>query len=217
MSGPPGVSAGDLEPPLEAVDETGKPVPTMTSLDEMDAKLDDIYELIGQVCLQCIDAGVPATGQKASYGTGDDGFYEKGVIWPEPRFTDKGDGTVKDELTGLIWLKDADCIEAKVWSDALTTCNSLADGQCGLRDDSEPGDWHLPNVRQLHSLVDFSRSDPALPAGHLFTDFKLGSYWSSTSYARNTGHAWRVSMFIGLVNSNSKDNLYYVLPVRSGN
>ena len=30
-----------------------------------------------------------------------------GVPWPNPRFTDNGDGTVTDNLTGLIWLKNA--------------------------------------------------------------------------------------------------------------
>ncbi len=35
------------------------------------------------------------------------------VPWPDPSFTDRGDGTVKDNLTGLIWLKDANCLANK--------------------------------------------------------------------------------------------------------
>ena len=42
--------------------------------------------------------------------TGQDGEYQKGVVWPAPRFTDNEDGTITDNLTGLMWLKDANCI-----------------------------------------------------------------------------------------------------------
>ena len=49
------------------------------------------------------------TGQTVSYALGDDGDLQKGVMWPVPRFTDNGSGTVTDNLTGLIWLKDANC------------------------------------------------------------------------------------------------------------
>ena len=52
---------------------------------------------------------VPKTGQTTSYATGDDGELEKGVAWPNPRFTDNNNGTVTDNLTGLIWLKHANC------------------------------------------------------------------------------------------------------------
>ena len=60
-------------------------------------------------------APVPKTGQTTSYTTGDDGDLEMGVPWPSPRFTDKGDGTVTDNLTGLIWLKDANCFGGRTW------------------------------------------------------------------------------------------------------
>ena len=42
-------------------------------------------------------------------GTGQDGDTLSGVPWPEPRFIDTEDGTFTDQLTGLIWLADADC------------------------------------------------------------------------------------------------------------
>jgi hypothetical protein len=54
-------------------------------------------------------APVEKTWQWISYATGDDGDYEHGAMWPDPRFTDNGNGTITDNLTGLIWLKDADC------------------------------------------------------------------------------------------------------------
>ena len=55
-------------------------------------------------------APVPKTGQTTSFAKvakGDDGNLMSGVAWPNPRFTDNNDGTVTDNLTGLIWLKNS--------------------------------------------------------------------------------------------------------------
>ena len=65
-------------------------------------------------------APVEKTGQTTSYATGDDGDLEKGVSWPNPRFTDNLDGTITDNLTGLIWLKDANCFGYRNWGEAIT-------------------------------------------------------------------------------------------------
>ena len=82
---------------------------------------------------------------------------EKGVAWPNPRFTDNGNGTVTDNLTGLIWLKNANCFGAKDWAMALSDANTLNNGECGLTDGSVEGDWRLPNVREMQSLIDCER------------------------------------------------------------
>ena len=60
---------------------------------------------------------LPKTGQTKCYdtsgneidcaGTGQDGEIQAGVEWPEPRFADYGNGTVMDNLTGLMWAKVA--------------------------------------------------------------------------------------------------------------
>ncbi len=59
-------------------------------------------------------APVPKTGQTTPYGAGDDGALQKGVAWPTPRFTDSENGTVTDNLTGLIWLKNANAFGENV-------------------------------------------------------------------------------------------------------
>ncbi len=51
------------------------------------------------------------TGQTESLAMGDDGYIQAGIEWPSPRFTDNGDGTLTDDLTGLMWLKDGGCIK----------------------------------------------------------------------------------------------------------
>jgi hypothetical protein len=61
-------------------------------------------------------------------------------VAPVPRFTDNHDGTVTDNLTGLIWLKKASCLSNLSWSQALTAANTLVHGQCDLMDGSQAGD-----------------------------------------------------------------------------
>lgn len=156
------------------------------------------------------------TGQTTKYADGDDGDLEKGVAWPAPRFTDNSDGTVTDNLTGLIWLKNANCWDAITWQTALTNANGLASGACGLADGSVATDWRLPNRKELLSLTDWSRANPALPAGHPFANVQADSYWSSSTYAGSTTNAWDVYMFSGGVGYNDKGNYLYVWPVRGG-
>jgi hypothetical protein len=176
------------------------------------AELVDLVE-----CLEpCNPARVPKTGQNASYAQGDDGHLQKGVVWPDPRFTDNGDGTVTDNLTGLIWLKNANCFETRIWTQALSDANTLNSGECGLSDGSSEGDWRLPNVRELQSLIDYGHWGPALPSGHPFTGVQSTSYWSSTTYALNTSFAWLVDMSVGYVGAGNKSSARYVWPVRGG-
>ena len=191
-------------------------------------------------------APVQKTGQFKCYdssgmlisctGTGQDGEYQNGVNWPNPRFTDNENGTVKDNLTGLIWLKNANCTtfnkadiglqNERSWSSALRAANSLASPYCGLTDGSSVGDWRLPNVRELQSLTHYGfyvRSVPNTAGtdkwteGDPFNNLQNSSYWSSTSREHLPDCTWYVEMFQGAVMPHSKDYDYHVWPVRGGN
>ena len=165
-------------------------------------------------------------------GTGQDGEYEMGVdpvieptggtegayntpAWTGVRFTDNGDGTVTDNLTALIWLKNAGCIGLKTWAEALTSSNALADGDCGLTDGSIIGAWRLPNVNELHSLIDLTEYNPALPSGHHFYGVQ-NRHWSSTSSSPFA--AWYMYLSTGFVGFGNKmsTNTNFVWPVRGG-
>ena len=161
-------------------------------------------------------AAVPKTGQTISYATGDDGDLEKGVAWPSPRFTDNSDGTVTDNLTGLIWLKNANAFGIRIWATALTDCATLNNGEGGLTDGSVQGDWRLPNAKELYSLIDLGRSGPALPSGHPFTGVQSDYYWSSSTDAGVTDFARIVHLYSGVVYLDFKTTTYYVWPVRGG-
>lgn len=212
--------------------------------------LDEIYDLVAQ------RAPVRRTGQTTSYAVGDDGDWHlhKGVEWPQPRFTanvdnngdgdctDGGetcDGTVTDNLTGLIWLRNANCAFYQcTWQEALNnvtelnTFGEMGGGVYDCDDTSNAGshqtDWRLPNVNELLSLVHWGFSGPAVPNtaglgkwadGDPFTGVQSDDYWSSTTIANSTNYAWSVNLGTGKVNSsvNVKASAdFYVWPVRGG-
>jgi len=182
-------------------------------------------------------AAVQKTGQTTSYATGDDGNLEKGVAWPNPRFTiiycdttgpcsnqefdcdtDAGTDVVTDNLTGLLWTRDANMFGLKTWQQALDLCNSM--NHAGY------DDWRLPNRFELASLLDIKFYQPALsnsmgtgqwthgdPFINLITD---GNYWSSSTCAYSLPDAWLVYMYFGIVGIAEKDVDHYFWPVRGG-
>lgn len=72
-------------------------------------KTDFGKSILGNPCPPDGPAPVPKTWQLISYSPGDDD-QERGVMQPNPRITDNSDDTITDNLTGLMWLKDANCI-----------------------------------------------------------------------------------------------------------
>ena len=172
---------------------------------------------------------LPKTGQTTCYDesgnvidcaqTGQDGDIQAGVDWPEPRFDDNGDGTITDHLTGLVWLKNADCAGTMNWNDALDYCNNLASGSCGLTDGSAAGDWRLPNVIELESLVNAEEHPGSWLNSQGFASVQSSHYWSATTHAvESYFYAWCVSMDYGNVTVSYNYKVYsrYVWPVRAG-
>jgi hypothetical protein len=159
--------------------------------------LSDGTSTIEVVVLDCTPVAtsttkVLKTGQIISYATGDDGQYQAGATIPNPRFTDNGNGTVTDNLTGLIWLKNANCSGpfATNWQGALdfiaelNSTGKMSGNDCGDTSNvgSHQADWRLPNINELLSLVDWSQRNPAVPPGLPFTNLRITlSYWSSTT------------------------------------
>jgi len=170
------------------------------------------------------------TGQTLSYDPVDDGAFQMGIMTPSSfRLTDNGDGTVTDNLTGLMWLKDANCMEthyAGTWPDGYANWQEASEIIAGINDGTYAGcsaghtDWRLPNRKELHSLTDFSQSNPALPQGHPFVN--VGSdpghgYLTSTTCAHAMEDFWGVSIYNGTVSNAFKlTSTNWILPVRAG-
>jgi hypothetical protein len=151
-----------------------------------------------------------STGQTVSYASGDDGALKKGVVWPGPRFADNQDGTVMDNLTGLVWLQDAGCFPPAPWLAALADVNQLTSGACGLNDGSRTGQWRLPNLNELESVVDVSATAPALNANSPFINVSSAIYWSSTSYSggeAGSPNAWAIRFRDGRYMNDSTSNV----------
>jgi hypothetical protein len=180
-------------------------------------------------------AKVLATGQTQCWGeygasvdcagTGQDGEYQKGVKPAKLRFKDMHNGTVLDVLTGLVWLKNANCFGTKTWQEALDAANTLAAPACGLTDKSKAGDWRLPNVKELESLINYGYVNPALSnaagngqwqEGDAFSGVQSTIYWSSSTLASEPREAWYVYLLNGLTSPLSKDYDRAVWPVRGG-
>ncbi|NVN90120.1 MAG: DUF1566 domain-containing protein [Desulfuromonadales bacterium] len=176
---------------------------------------------------------LPKTGQTTCYdsagtvidcaGTGQDGAWQKGIAPPTPRFTDNNNGTVTDNATGLVWLKNANCFGAVNWATSLSSANGLTNGYCGLTDGSTAGQWRLPNLKELQSLADFTRMIPALPSNNPFINIQYDSipniaspYWSANSYAGSNDSAWYILWYNGNFGAHPKYAACYIWPVRGG-
>ena len=102
---------------------------------------------------------------------------------------DMGDGTIVDHATGLMWQKN-DSGEGLNWEEALAWVQTQNSGNyLGYND------WRLPNVKELQSIVDYTRA-PAItnsPAiDPMFTSSDIQDegggtnypfYWSGTTHA----------------------------------
>lgn len=101
-------------------------------------------------------------------------------------FADNGNGTITDQATGLMWMQD-DNAEAILWADAL----AYAEG----KEFAGYTDWRLPDVKELQSIVDYTRCPAATNSAALSTLFGATAinneagvvdypfYWSSTTHA----------------------------------
>ncbi|WP_216595937.1 DUF1566 domain-containing protein [Flammeovirga sp. OC4] len=135
------------------------------------------------------DGRIKGYGTNNPHGSGDKAFnyllVRGNATYGQNDYTDNGDGTVTDKMTGLMW-STADNGEAILWQDALKYAeNSELAGHT---------DWRLPDAKELQSIVDYDRSpathnsasiDPVFECTTIINerdeeDFPW--YWSSTTH-----------------------------------
>jgi hypothetical protein len=156
-------------------------------------------------------------------GTGQDGEFREGAPFS---YTDNGDGSITDNVTGLMGeaLDDGsihDNNDQYTWSDAvgvkIATLNTTRF--------AGHTDWRLPNRRELESLVDAGRLLPCIDpvfatgctSGCTVTTCSCtpsGVHWSSTINKNPPTEAWTVYFGVGWVIANVKGNSYHVRAVR---
>ena len=123
-------------------------------------------------------------------------------------YTENGDGTVTDNVTGLIWLEQDDNT-TRYWSDAWDYCQNNE----ALR----PGEgWRLPSYSELISIVYFGAHNPAINSVH-FPGTNPSCYWSATTHANATTYAFNVNFYDGTLSHAAKNTEpCYVRCVREG-
>ena len=164
---------------------------------------------------------LPQTGQTLCYdslgdiipclGTGQDGDILAGVTWPNERFAIVVClYCIKDNLTGLMWARDFSALGG-TWPDVVVYVPTSFFA-CGL------AGWRIPNINELHSLINAGQLDNALwlaLRGFIFPFSALLPYWTSTSSADGpTVNAWVVDMVGGSVLPYDKGLSYFLWPVR---
>jgi ribonuclease BN (tRNA processing enzyme) len=103
-----------------------------------------------------VDYPIVDTGQYDFYGNsgeidkpvmGED-FYGQDATYIKNKrsYKNNGDGTIVDEITGLMWQADAG--EKKTYDEAVKEAKSL---RLGGYDD-----WRMPTIKELYSLINFS-------------------------------------------------------------
>ena len=95
-----------------------------------------------------------------------------------PSYTDNGDGTVTDEVTGLVWAQDLSD-SAMSWEDAGDYCESLE--LAGY------DDWYLPTAKELWSIRDFSQGWPWVDTDYFYlvgdgSEQRQHHSWTSNLY-----------------------------------
>lgn len=147
-----------------------------------------------------------ADGRIKGYGLNDHGNGEKTFYvlfvrgasnYGVNSFVDNGNGTIADNATSLTWMQiDSGALISGTaisgglnWQEALNWCESL--------DYAGATDWRLPDIKELHSIVDYTRSpdttnsaaiDPLFQSTYLTNGINnngyanYGHYWSSTTH-----------------------------------
>jgi hypothetical protein len=158
------------------------------------------------------NGGNPSAGVSGGAGLGGGGMAARDpewASWPMPHpadsgfpnsfsYTDLGDQSVRDEVTGLVWKKrDA----GGDWQTCKEYCENLG------------GTWRLPSMIELVSLVDgaLDRNSPYEPFRGL-----AGSLWSSSPVLDDPTRAWVVLMPDGSSHQFPKGSGLHALCVSQG-
>ncbi len=154
-----------------------------------------------------------------------DQIFMHGLPPSKKRYTDNGNGTVTDNITGLIWLKNANCFGVLDWASAQQSVAKLAQGRCGLHDGSKPGAWRLPTKEEWKAMLNAKFTWPAISnaagtgkwtEGDPFVGVQSSWYWTASTLDFATSYAWYVILYNGKMRNATKTLTRYVWAVRDG-
>ena len=134
--------------------------------------------------------------------------------WADAPFTVSADGTeVTDGRTGLVWRRCAEGMAVTGGTCTGTASNFTHEAaltRAGAQATSTSVAWRLPNVKELASIVDRSKSNPAIDSV-AFPATPANAFWSSSPYVGYAYYARVVDFVDGSVGGYDR---FVTLPVR---
>ena len=134
-------------------------------------------------------------------------------------FTVSADGQeVTDTKTGLNWRRCAEGMTASggtCTGTASTFMHEAALTRASTQAIATGVAWRLPNVKELSSIADKSRSNPAIDTV-AFPATPANWFWSSSPYVGDASIAWFVYFSNGYVGYDYRSNALHVRLVRAG-
>jgi len=107
--------------------------------------------------------------------------------------------------TGLSWQDNRSAMSEKVtYEEAEKFCDALKAGKYN--------DWRVPTLKELSSIVDYTKYDPAILDG--FSSGGSVYYWSSTPYMGDTDKVWGINFKTGATDANGKNYTRHIRCVR---
>ncbi|BDA78170.1 hypothetical protein LPTSP3_g11000 [Leptospira kobayashii] len=119
-------------------------------------------------------------------------------------YTDRGDGTVFDNITGLLWQKCTEGGSGGSCAGATSYVYATASSLCASKG------FRVPSISELASLVDVSVSSPSISGTYFPGTGTSGYYWSSTPSQATAGSYYMVSFLIGALNEQAPAGNNYV-------
>ncbi|MBQ4849398.1 DUF1566 domain-containing protein [Pseudoalteromonas sp. MMG013] len=137
---------------------------------------------------------------------------------PTERFSISTEGTVTDSFTGLMWQR---CNFGEVYNSGDQSCTGTAQQlnwqqalSAAVNDElGEFKDWHVPNIKELASIVEFQCVEPAANIT-IFSGTLNENYWTSTTAITQIDHAWAYQFSDGKNNIKAKTSDIFLRLVR---
>ena len=119
------------------------------------------------------------------------------------QFLENQDGTISDLATGLIWSQN-DSQTTMSWQAALEYVQELNQNKyLGY------SDWRLPNIKELQSIVDYTRSPDTSNSAAISPLFNSTSFINEEGQP-DWGYYWSSTTHINSNNTNSGANAAYI-------
>ncbi len=112
---------------------------------------------------------------------------------------------VRDNKTGLIWQDNSDSKYLEMsWKEARNYCQDLVF--------AGKNNWRLPEIKELQTIVDIKRYDPAIKDS--FKNVESYGYWSASNSSIDDERAWEVHFEDGATGNYYKSYYAHVRCVR---